>query len=386
MKQIIITGLCIMAISITGCAKSLPPHEEINLAVKKSLDASGFNYTSKSRITNLSLPKKDQNSAPDDKKMKYLESGLDIVRGFSVNIDGAIDLKGKKSEVLYDLRYNKDNVDISIKMPLLMDYNSQTIYIGTSFLHTILDIATPQSLETKGKLIRIPLGELLKEGKAGSAELSKLLGDDRFSPKTMDIFNRIFKNSIMKAVAKLDDSRFSDQVLSELDKKAGIERRIKIDLGHNESVAVVVDLIDSVSKSLFDEGIISKSEYAVLLTFTDKKMLDELVKKITLTMVSDVGIAKSGYVGYLESRLNVADKDGNFQFGFESISSMNSYNEPRFSIKPEAVGTVDFSEVLKAIPAPKPKKKGSETPPAAQEQQENTEEPAPSDPGAKPRE
>src|SRR5690242_12160974 len=136
MKRIILTCICMTIVCISGCAKSLPPHEELNLAVKKSFDSSGFNYSSKSRVTNISMPKLDANVATDDKKLKYAGAALGIVRGFSVNIDGALDMKNKKSEALYDLHYDKDNVEISIRLPLLIDYNTQTIYVGPSLLNT----------------------------------------------------------------------------------------------------------------------------------------------------------------------------------------------------------------------------------------------------------
>src|SRR6266568_1726192 len=126
MKWMILMCICMALIFISGCAKSLPPHEELNQAVKKSFDTSGFNYSSKSRITNLSFPKPDAKAAPEDKSLKYVGALLDIVRGFSVNIDGALDTKNKKSETLYDLHYNKDNVEVSIKLPLLIDYNTKT--------------------------------------------------------------------------------------------------------------------------------------------------------------------------------------------------------------------------------------------------------------------
>jgi hypothetical protein len=360
----IIAVLGVMVVCVSGCATSLPPHEELNQAVKKSIDATGFNYTSKSRVTNLSLPKQDANTAPGavDKGLKYLETGIDIVRGFSMNIDGAIDMKAKKSEVLYDLRYNKDNVEVSIKMPLLVDYNTQTIYVGTSLLNTILDVVSPQGPETRGKLIKINIGELLKEGAAKTPELSKLIDDNRFSAKNMDLFNNVFKDVILKAVTKLNDSCFIDQPLTEQDKKAGVERRIQVKLGHGDSVAVVVDIIDGVAQALFQEGAISKKEYDVLLTLTGKQMLDGFVDKFTLTMTNDVGIGQSGHIDFWATQLTVADKEGNYQIGIENVSSFDNYNTPRFSMTPEADRIVDFKEVLAAITAAKAQDKNAPQP------------------------
>jgi hypothetical protein len=364
MKRMIIAVLGVMVVCVSGCAGSLPPHEELNQAVKRSLDATGFNYSSKSRVTNLSLPKQDANAAwgAGDKGLQYLGAGLDIIRGISVNIDGAIDMKAKKSEVLYDLHYNRDNVEISIRLPLLIDYSTQTIYVGTSLLTTVLDAVSPQGPETRGKLIKIDMNDLLKEGASKSPDLAKWIGINRFSAKNMDVFNNIFKTEIQKAVTKLKDSCFIDQPLTEQDKKAGVERRIRINLDHSDSVAVVLDIIDSVAQALHQEGAIDKKEYDVLHTLTDKQVLDKFNDKITLGMTHDVGVAQSGHIGYVATQLTVADKEGNYQVGIENVSSFENYNAPRFSMAPEAGRIVDFKDVLAAMTAAKARDKNASEP------------------------
>jgi|GEM_PF-687661 len=367
MKRMIVTVLLVMVVCLGGCAGSLPPHEELNQAVRKSLEATGFNYSAKSRITDLSLPKQDGGAAPNARGLKYLGAGLDIVRGFSVHMDGAIDMKGKKSEALYDLHYDRDNVEVSIKLPLLVDYDTQTIYVGTSIFTTILDAISPQGPETRGKLIKVNIGELLKEGAAQKPELSRLMDGNLLTAKKMDFFNNVFKDVLLKAVTKLNDSCFIDQPLTEQDRKAGVERRIRVTLGHDDSVAVAVDIIDGLAQALLQEGAISKKEYDVLHLFTGKQMLDGFADKFTLTMTSDVGIGQSGRIGYWVIRLSGADKEGNYQVGVENVSSFANYNAPRFTITPEAARIVDFKEVLAAITAASAKDKKASGPEEAPE-------------------
>lgn len=362
MKQLVIAVLCMVVFGLSGCAQSLPPHEELNQAIKRSLDVTGFNYSSKSRVTALSKPKQGVTADSGDKRMKYLGTGLDIIQGLSVNVDGAVDMKAKKTEVLYDFHYNKDNVEISVKIPLLLDYNTQTIYVGTSIFNTILDAMYTLAPETKGKLIRIHINELLQGRAVSSPELLKLLDVNRFSPKNMDLMNSVFKTALLKTMAKLNDSCFSDLPLTEQDMKAGVKRRIQVKLDHNDAVAVVLDLVDGVSQALFQEGVISKNEYAVWLALTDKQTLDGVVDKFVLAMTLDVGVAPSGFVSQMESRLSVADKDGTYQIGLENVSSFDGYNTPRFSISPESSGIVDFNEVLAAIMADKAHDQDDESP------------------------
>lgn len=349
MKRMIVAVFGMMVVSVCGCAKSLPPHEELNQAVKKSLDATGYNYSSKSRITNLSLPMPKQDAKAGDKGMKFLGTGLDIVRGLSVNVEGAIDTKAKRAEAIYDLRYNADNVEVSIKLPLLVDNNTQTIYAGNSLLTTVLDVISPKGPETRGKLIRIDMNELLKEGASKSPDLAKFIDANRFGTKNMDVFRNIFKGEILKAVAKLDDSCFVDQELTEQDRNKGVVRRIRVTMGHGDSFAVVLDTLDRVAQALLQEGVIPKKEYDELHKLNDKKVQDKLGNKFRLGMTHDVGVARSGHVGYVATRLTVSDKEGSYRVGIENISSFDNYDAPRFSMSLEAARIVDFKDVLAAI-------------------------------------
>ena len=352
MKQLVIAALWTTVIGISGCAQSLPPHEEINQAMKKSFDSTGYNFSSKSRLTELAIPKKQDvpiESADKRDHMKYLESGLDIVQALSINLDGAVDMKTKKTEVLYDLRYEKDNVEVSVKMPLFIDYNTQTIYVGTSLFNTILHIFYPQAPETKGKLIRLNINELLQESAKTTKEPSELVAADRFTAKNIELLSSAINSSILKELARLNDTCFSDQPLTDQDKSAEVARRIQINLGHKDSVAVVINIIDNVSQILFQNGVITKTEYAELLTFTDKQTLESIIDEFSVTMAFDVSVAPSGLVSRVVSQFHFSDKKGDYKIGLENASAFSRYNEPRFSITPETSELVDFKEVLNAI-------------------------------------
>ncbi len=360
MTKFVSATLWLMIICISGCAQTLPPHEGLNQAFKKSFDATGLNYSSESKITNIAISKDNAIAESKDKRMMHLGSGIDIARSISMKTDGAIDMKSNRSEALYELHYKKDNVDVSIKIPLLLDYNSKTIYVGESFLNTFLEIAYPQLPPIKNGLLRIDLNELLKEDSASNDKFLKLFGENRFSAKNLELINNAFKTGILKSLSKLDNRCLSELPLTEQDKKTDIERRIHIVLEHKDSVAVFYNLIDTVSLSLFQDGIINKDEYAILLTLSDKQKLDTVFDQFTMMMIFDAGISKSGYVGLLESQINVADKEGVFQLGMSNVSTFSNYNLPLFTINPEKRNIVDFKQVLEVIKADAAKAKEKE--------------------------
>jgi hypothetical protein len=351
MKQVILAGIAGVALFLGGCAGSLPPHEALNQAVTRSFDATGFNYSNQTRITTLTVPTPDASKEGTGKPKIGLTAGLEIVRSLSIRADGAIDMKAKKSEVLYDFHYDRDNVEISIKLPLMMDYTTQTIYVGPSILTTILETAYPLAPAARGKLIRIDLADLLKEGAAAKPELAKLIGEGVLNPKNFDAMNGAYKDAVRKSVARLNDAGFSEQPLSGDDRKRGVERRIRMQLGHDDSISFLLDLVAEVADGLLQSGVITKDLYDVVKPLTDRQELAKHTDKFTLAVTVDAGVGSSGLVSFLESRLNVADREGAYRLGLENISSFSNYGAPRFTMTPEAGGSIDFREIMKAITA-----------------------------------
>ena len=351
MKKHILAGTLLTITCLSGCAQSLPPHAELNQVFTRSFDASGFNYTSKSRITTLTIPKSDLPKDTSNKVQMALGGGLEILKGLSATADGAVDMKAKKSEVLYDIRYDRDNFEVSLKLPMLVEYDTQTIYVGTSVLTTILETMYPQAPSTKGKLIRININELLQEGAKESPELAKLLGERRLTVQNIDAFNRTIKNSALKAIAKLDDSAFSELPLTEQDRKTGAVRRIHVTLDQKDSVTVVLDLIEGISQALFQDGLIGEKELEVLRALTDRQVLDGIMENFTLTMTCDVGVSPAGFISTMESQLNIGDKDKVYQIGLSNSSSFSNFNAPRFTMKPEPGEIVDIKDIMSVIMA-----------------------------------
>lgn len=350
MKLSILAGTMLLAICIAGCAGSPPPHEALNQALTKSIDATGFNYRSQTRITDLVVPPQMGTEEKAENRRLNLMTGLEVIQGFSVRADGAIDSRTKKSEVLYDFHYDKDNVEVSIRLPVMMDYNTQTIYVGTSIFNTILEAVYPQAPATRGKLIRISLGDLLKEGTAAKPELSKLVGTDPFSPAGFDQINGAVKMAAQKAVARLNDAGFSDQPLSGEDRKAGIDRRIRMQLGREDSVTFLLDLVDGIAEELLQTGVITREAYEGVNVLTDRQQLaGGEIEELSLAVTVDAGIDPEGRVGYLDTRLSVADGEKGYRLGLENVSSFTNYGTPRFTMVPESGGVVDFKEVLEAI-------------------------------------
>jgi len=342
-------GILILTICMGGCARTLPPREELTQAVTKSFAASGFNYTSKSRITDLNVPRKDLPKMPGKKTNLALDKGLEVLDSLSVTLDGAVDTTAKRSQVLYALRYERDNLEISVKLPILMDYGTQTVYLGTSIYTTVLESLYPQAPPTRGKLIRIDLNKLLQEGTAKKPELAKVVGSNLLNGKNIDLINNAIKAAVLKELPKLKEDCFRDQPLSDQDRQAGVIRRIRVDLGRSESVSLALGAMESVVEALYQQQIIPEQVYTVLLTLTDPKFAEEAMEKLSINATFHVGIAPSGQVAYVEGQYDMADRQEQFRVGVETVSTFSNYGAPRFTLLPEQSGVVDFTELLKVI-------------------------------------
>lgn len=341
-KPHLLAVLGLFSMLAAGCSHTLPPHQEVNQALQKTLNTNGYNYTSKSKITLLAVPVKDVKAA--ESKQQYIEKGLDLARSVIVSADGAIDMKAKKSEVLYNIQYDRDNVAISIKVPLLLDYTTQTLYVGTTLLNTIF----PLPAASKGKLIKVDLNEVLKLTEGKSDKLKNFLGQKNF-----DAVNEGFKQGVLKGFSSLKETRFIEQPLTSDDKAAGIARHIKVTLNHEESVGLLLVIADALVQRLYQDGILNKEEYDAFVAFTDRQKINTYLATFSMTSTLDIGLTSAGYINRIESRFNAVGKDNRYQVGIENISGFSHYDAPLFSIKPELTGTVDYKEILGSIMAAK---------------------------------
>lgn len=363
-KSCIPAILSLFSLLMAGCTHTLPPHQEVNQALQKTLNSSGYNYTSKSSITNLAVPVKDLKAAAS--KQQYLEKSLEMARGLSIIADGAIDMKNKKSEVLYNLHYDQDNVEVSIKVPLLFDYTTQTLYVGTTLFNTIF----PMAPGNKGKLIRIDLNDLLKLTGEKSDKLKNLLGKKYF-----DSVNEGLKQGVLKGFAGLKDERFSDQPLTGDDKAAGLVRHITVRLNHEESVTLLLTIADTLIQRLYQDGVLSKEEYGTLMILTDKQKVDTYLATFSMAVTLDIGLASTGQISRIESRFTVVGKDNRYQVGVANISRFSRYDDPLFTIRPELTGTVDHKEILESILAARAAQKAEAEAKKAKEPKEAEPEP-----------
>ncbi|MDD2782140.1 hypothetical protein [Sulfuricurvum sp.] len=327
------TSLIVSVLMMVGCATP-SPHESLKNAMNKTFDTSGYNYTSTTRITKITFPEETNTTTITS---LYLQKGIDVIRGFSFGINGAVNYSNSiQSEATYDLHYNKDNVEISMKFPFLFDYSTKTLYMGKTFLNTIF----PMKAEDEGKFIRFDLNDSI---------ISTLIDEEnmkQFDEKKVHSINAAIKEGTIKAFNDINSSYFSYQPLNTLEKNSGSTKKIHITLDHNQSMKLILTIADSLIQKMYAESLITKEAYGSYMFISDPKQLEPLIAELNLQLDFDFGIGSDGHIVYLRSLINGSDKNDRFALGIENSAELKNFNAPKFTIDPKSAGSVDYMEVF----------------------------------------
>lgn len=328
------SALFLSVLMISGCTTATP-HESLKNALNKTFNTTGYNYTSTTRITKLTFPEDETNTTA--LTSLYLQKGIDIIRGFSFGLNGAVNYSNSiQSEATYDLHYNKDNVEVSMRFPFLFDYSTKTLYMGKTMLNTIF----PMKAEDEGKFIRFDLNDSI---------ISTLIGEEglkQFDEKKVHSINTAIKEGTIKAFSDINGSYFSYQPLNLSEKNSGSSKKVHISLDRNQSMQLMLTITDSLIQKMYSESLITKEAYGSYMFITDPKQLEPLIAELNLQLDFDFGIASDGHIVYLRTLIEGSDKNERFALGFENTTELRNFNTPKFTMDPKSAGSVDYIEVF----------------------------------------
>lgn len=343
-KPIVQWGLFLVFAIIMGGCTTATPHDALKNAMTKTFDVNGYNYASTTRINKLSFPKNDTNTTIDEdngieekRTSIYVQKGIDVLRGLSFGLNGAVNYAGSiQSEATYDFRYNKDNVDLSIKLPFMFDYSTKSLYMGKTFLNTIF----PLKAEDEGKLIRFDLNDTL---------ISTLIGAEsmkQFDDKIVRSINGAMREGTIKAFSDMDSTLFSYRPIETKEKHIGSNTKVHLTLDRNQSLTMMMGILDSMIQKMYAESIISKEAYGSYLFISDPKQLQPLTDEMNLQLDFDFGIDSNGYIVYVQTIINASDKTDRFALGVENITTLENFNAPRFTLDPARSGSIDYMKAF----------------------------------------
>ncbi|MDD5158652.1 MAG: hypothetical protein PHI47_09545 [Sulfuricurvum sp.] len=331
----------VLLVFILGGCTAKTPHESLKNALNKTFDATGYNYTSSTRITKIVFPKKDDDTLNDENislNSLYLQKGIDVIRGGSLRMNGAVDYSDTiKSEATYDFHYNRDNVEASIKLPFLFDYSTKTLYMGKTFLNTIF----PMKEEDEGKLIRFDLNDSL---------ISTLLGEEsmkQFDETKVRSLNSATQQGMIKAFSDINGSYFQYAPLTPNEKLSGSLQKVHLSLDRNQSITLILTITDTLIQKMYSESMLTKEMYGSYMLLSDPKQLAPLLENVNIQLDFDFGINSDGQLALIQALVNASDKEEKFALGIENITLLNNFNTPQFSLDPKSSGSIDYMEIFR---------------------------------------
>lgn len=326
-----------------GCAltPNIPAKQALKESVSQNFDAKGYNYSSTFKINTIKLPPKevDENqTATDALTQMYMDKGIAVLKGLNLQLRGATDMRIPKSEATYDLKYSQNNVDISFKFPVLIDYSKPSVYIGNSFINTVF----PRSAEDEGKLIRIDLNDSIIEVLSSTNPMFK----DMTSPEHVKKMQRIVKESLVEAIMDVNDSSIYDVALRS-DDQAAVDRRIDMKLDNNGSIRFLVKSVDGIAHRLFEENYLTKEQLGAYLILSDPKQIEAFNDKIAVETLFQFALSSKNELLDVIITVHISDKEKSFELGMEGETSFSNYNEPVFTLDPLKEGSIDYKEIFK---------------------------------------
>ncbi len=341
MGHIATAFLIASAILLGGCMTPTP-HESLDRALSKTFDENGYNFSSRIRIAHLSLPSAEQNATSS---VRRLQQGINILRNAYLSADGAIDFEHSKAETTYGLHYHQNNVDLSVRLPVLADYEHQKLYLGKSFLHTILPLIDPN----EPRLLLIDLNQSMEGTSAVPRAFSNVINAQSFQA-----VHEALRQGTTLAFHDLNATTLTYLPLNERDKEQNNAQRIGIELDENQSLYFLAKLVDSTASELYNGSLLTQGEYLLFHALSNPKRFESLEKLFSLKFSFDIGIDRNGRISRLDTIVYYHDRLGKLELSLESLGTFGHFGSPMFLIEPEHDGVVRFEDAMENNTVPIP--------------------------------
>ncbi|MBD3839869.1 MAG: hypothetical protein IE878_05740 [Epsilonproteobacteria bacterium] len=297
---------------MSGCSSStLSPDMAFKESINKTFDAKGYNYSGEVKLDKFSS--NDFNSS-EPFNSKKIES---LLKGFSLNFNGAVDSANGKEEITYEYKYDKDNVLLAFKFPVLIDYNTQNIYVGKSILNTFL----PEAPEYQNKLIKLDLSknsQLLKDLNMTadkSTNLDRFLSkewNEKMTKEGMESFNLALKDINASSFSRDD------------------KNQIVLKLNNEESGKFLTTMINRLMGGAMKE-VFPPSEAKDLESIAP--MIEMMMAMFKTQTQFTTKLNGDGKIGNIYVRFDMSDANNtDFNVGVSSNVEFSNFDKPKFTI------------------------------------------------------
>lgn len=302
-----------------GCASPLA-NKTADVAAVQTMEhnAQGsYNFDGVVRVSALHLPAKLTQSLDKD----LVE---EVAKSFSMDLRGAVDLKQSRLELVPTLRFARPNVETWLRVPMLLELNSLTLWVDAS----AFDLASPVLRgENKGKLIKVQA----PQDKIKNLPIDAMLAE----------LPRVTKN----IYAAIDKKAYTFQPLDEQARQMGASYRIRLTLDPaaelKMSKQVVIELAELAKRHSPDK---QKEIEAMVKGITP--LLDASRGEVETSSQTDLLVSRSGTLLAMVARQKLGvPKEKELEVSIESVLRLSNHGKPVFSLHPTADNVVNFADL-----------------------------------------
>ncbi len=342
LKSVVMTS-CVLVTSSMALEIS-SPQNALHKAFERLETSQGYNFQGIGKITKFHIAFDEQNLSSsslfkDQQKLLKDAMTLDkvskIMKGLAFASWGGYDPSKGRLEITYDLQYHLDNLDISLKIPLLIDYHELALYVGKTPFNTFAPI--PQ--EHEGKLIKIALADFDKE-----ESLKSIINE-----RSLASLFRGLHRGMVKGVDTLPPRAVSERLVTPAELALGGVRHIDITLHDQEIYQFVMAIVDGAVEKLYEDHHLTAGHLETYQGMRSK-ILEGMSSqtKFPMALVMGMILDSEGKLIAYTSTSSLSDEAKQLDVEVQGSYTLNGYDHPVMNLDPDKEGSVSVLEIIKA--------------------------------------
>lgn len=363
-KLVVSSILSVSIMLLTGCAEK-KPDIALKEALVKSNTATSYNIQGEFKVDRLIVK-----TLPAPTKKYNPQEMIDILKVSTISYDGAVDEANAKVESIYTFKTKYDGIDMSIRIPILIDFRNETLYVGNSMITSILSLATKydkkmkpkdkQELEkvkeifSKYENTKIDLsknGELFKEFDTKKYAKTK---KDKDNLKKIQKHLSLNEEFFRKYIAL--DKKASNEIINDINatsfsysktKIANSGKTVQISLDNNQTSKLVESIINVTIDMISNDGGL-KPEVDKFDRTKITPIIALIFQSINANTIMRIGLNKDGYISQFNTNLEINDKKNELaNISLTSDISYSNFNNAKFKL--DTANSIEIAEPLKQI-------------------------------------